>query len=74
MFDSIIYGTEISTAESMYDTELPLFESDYSNLIDKSLDLQVAKTFKDMSPTLIKVKKILSIILDIKSNVKMKCL
>lgn len=50
-----------------------LFGDDYSKLIDKSLELQVAKTFKkDMSPTLIKMKIIRSIILDVKSNVTVK--
>ena len=60
--NSIIYGTEILTADSMYDTEIPLFDDDYSKLIDKSLDLQVAKikyntnTAKKMIPKLLLTK------------------
>lgn len=70
MEDSITFGTPIWTMQDNYDTKLPFYCQNNSNLVDIDFERQVIKAFEYLSPVITNIHSILETILKVKSTPK----
>lgn len=70
MEDSITFGTPIWTIQDNYDTKLPFYCQNNSNLVDIDFERQVIKAFEYLSPVINNTHSILEKILKVKSTPK----
>ncbi|KRZ98246.1 uncharacterized protein AC631_05994 [Debaryomyces fabryi] len=68
--DSITFGTPIWTMQDNYDTNLPFYCQNNSNLIDMEFEGQLIKAFEYLNPVISSVHSILETILKVKSSPK----
>lgn len=70
MEDSITFGTPIWTMQDNYDTKLPFYCQNNSNLVDIDFERQVIKAFEYLTPVISNTHSILETILKVKSTPK----
>lgn len=70
--DSITFGTSIWTMQDNYDTNLPFYCQNNSNLIDMEFERQVIKSFEYLNSVISSVHSILETILKVKSTPKIQ--